>query len=484
MAGDLQRLFKHTSIYSIGNVSMRAGAFILLPLYTRYLSVAEYGTLEIMNSTSQIISSFVSVGLAHATLRFYFEYEDETDRLAVISTSLITSIVVTALSVLVLSCFSTFLSKLLFDSTDLVLALNISFAIIVFEMARQIGLSYMRAKEYSLFYVILCLMQLFVQVGCNIYTVAFLKLGVTGVLIGNLLSVFVGLLISAVLIVKECGLRFHFRKIKQMYLYSYPFLFNGIFSAVVSNADRFIIKSFLSMDAVGIYGLAIKFATLIQEIIIEPFQRSFGAFRFSVMKQDNAREIQMKTLNYLVFVVAWGGLAIALASVDIVRLLTTEQYFGVSNYIPLIVLSYIIGSCNYVFQTGILYQKQTIKLFYANVFSGVIEVTLFFILIRYLGIYGACLTLIVQSSINNLVINTFSQRLFKVDYEYQKVIVAIGIAITIYLISLLAINAPIMISLFIKVLLLLAYPALLYLCMFFTKDEISFVYEYIKTTRK
>ncbi|HBP87915.1 MAG TPA: hypothetical protein DD706_09485, partial [Nitrospiraceae bacterium] len=61
---DMKRLFKHSSIYALGGIVNRAGAFILLPLYTSYLTPSEYGTLELVYGVTALVSSLLGVGLA------------------------------------------------------------------------------------------------------------------------------------------------------------------------------------------------------------------------------------------------------------------------------------------------------------------------------------------------------------------------------------------------------------------------------------
>jgi O-antigen/teichoic acid export membrane protein len=478
MIDDIKRLLKHSSIYSLGNVAMRAGAFILLPLYTRYLTVAEYGILELLYSILSVVSTFLSVGLAHATLRFYFEYDDKKDRNAVISTSLMTSFLITVPSVFLLSFLSSKISRLVFDSTEYVLALYIVYITIVFEMARQVGLAYMRAREYSVLFVCVSITQLIIQVGCNVYAVAFLELGVNGILIGNMISVFFGLMICSYVAIKECGIRYDLSKMKEMFKYSYPFLFSSMSGVVCKNADRFILKTFLSMEAVGIYGLALKFGMLLQELIIEPFQRSFGAFRFSIMKQANARDIQARTLNYIVFIVGWTGLGISLFGSDIIRFLTTSAYIGVGNFIPLVVFAHIIGSSAYVFQTGILYTKKTLRLFYINAISGITGVGVSFICIKMFGIYGACFGLIYQFLINTLLTIYVSQRLYKVSYTYGKVFLAFFIVLLIYGASLFLALENIIFVMGLKGLCLAIFPFVLIKFDYFTPDELELVVKY------
>ena len=87
-------------------------------------------------------------------------------------------------------------------------------------MGRQIGLAYLRAKEYSVLFVIVSVIQLVIQVACNIYTVAFLHLGVTGILTGNMISVFSGLVVCTFVSLKECGFTFDYNKLREMFKYS------------------------------------------------------------------------------------------------------------------------------------------------------------------------------------------------------------------------------------------------------------------------
>lgn len=42
------RLFKHTSLYAIGGVAGQITGFIMLSIYTRYLTPADYGVIGLI----------------------------------------------------------------------------------------------------------------------------------------------------------------------------------------------------------------------------------------------------------------------------------------------------------------------------------------------------------------------------------------------------------------------------------------------------
>lgn len=89
-----KKFIKHSTVYAIGNGLNRAASILLVPLYTRLLNPSEYGTLKMFYVTSSILRLLLGMVIAHATLRFYFAFDNEIDRKQIISTSLLFSILV------------------------------------------------------------------------------------------------------------------------------------------------------------------------------------------------------------------------------------------------------------------------------------------------------------------------------------------------------------------------------------------------------
>src|SRR3972149_1030870 len=67
-------------MYGCGNAIMRAGSFLLIPLYTYTLPMKEYGLLAAITTTVQIFGIFIELGTRTAFVRFGSEY-DGRDRL-------------------------------------------------------------------------------------------------------------------------------------------------------------------------------------------------------------------------------------------------------------------------------------------------------------------------------------------------------------------------------------------------------------------
>lgn len=459
---DLKRFFKHSTIYALGNIINRLGAFLLLPVYTNYLTVAEYGIIELFYAVSAVVFGFLSMGIAHATLRFYFEYDDLKEKHEVVSTNYVISFLVSIVGVAVVAYWYKDLSELIFSSPAYGSGVLLILGTIVFELSSQICLAYVRAVEKSLFFVYIAIAKLLIQVSINIYLVIYAEQGVIGVLTGNFMAVFIGWLILSIFTIKHCGLSVSFKKLIPILQYSFPFLI-GTFSEVIStNVDKFGLNYLESIGAVGIYMLAVKFSMIIEQLIGEPFSRSYGSFRFSIMKQKNAAEIQSNIVRYLFYVAVFCALGMSLFIKEVLMVLSDESFWSAAIYVPVVVLASVIKIMNYPLQTGILYAKKTKYFFYIGLVAAVVSVVANLSLIPIYGIFGACLALILTDSIITFLMHIISQKYFYVKYEYRKIIIVFAIAVMIYGVSFILPQMNIFTIFMIKILLMFLFVWLLF----------------------
>ena len=71
---------KLSSLYITSDLITRGIDFLSLLLYTRYLTPADYGILAVIVIVSTIIEALLSLGLASAIIRFYYQITDEEER--------------------------------------------------------------------------------------------------------------------------------------------------------------------------------------------------------------------------------------------------------------------------------------------------------------------------------------------------------------------------------------------------------------------
>ena len=72
MTDYLRRLLRTGAAYQAGDVTAKVIALALLPVYTRHLSRADYGTAELLLTVVILLSIVVRLGLGEALVRFHY----------------------------------------------------------------------------------------------------------------------------------------------------------------------------------------------------------------------------------------------------------------------------------------------------------------------------------------------------------------------------------------------------------------------------
>lgn len=416
----LGRFVKTSSIYAVGNVLNSVGSFLLLPLYTNYLSVGDYGALELLYASAAVIMGLLSIGIAHATLRFYYEYADSSDRNAVVSTNLIASFVIAATGVGLLALAREPIVQLVFGGSQYERAFLLVLATLLFDLSTQVSFAYLRAREYAWQYVWFSFAKLLVQIGLSAYFLVGRGWGIEGVLLGHLLAVCLLWLALTGFTLAHCGLRFHAHKLTPILIYSAPFLFTTVTSLISTQLDRFLLNSYISLQAVGLYALAAKFGSVLSLLVAEPFNRSYGAYRFSIMNTPEAPSIQARVVRYLMVGSALLALAIAYFTGDILRLMSQPEYWGAADVLPVLLFAAVIGMAVYPLQTGILYQKKSKHIFYIGVATAAASALVNFLLIPAYGVFGAAWAQLAVAALGVALTHAIARRYFPVTYDYAK----------------------------------------------------------------
>lgn len=462
---------KHSSIYVIGGMLNRVGVFLLLPVYTSYLSLAEYGTLELFYATAAVASGLLSAGLAHATLRFYFEYEEEAERNAVVSTNLALGGLLGVVGAVGIMAAREPLAATVFGTPGASTGLVIIAITMALEMSTQICLGFVRAREASKTFLAIVLARLVVQVAANSYAVIGLGAGVTGVLTGNALAVGFGWLCAITYTVRRCGLRVDLSKADPILRYSLPFLASTIVAVLAANVDRLVIRKLLSLEALGLFALALKFSILPEQLIGEPFNRAYGALRFSIMRQENAALVQAKVVRLLLAVAVFTALGVQLFTVDVLRFMSGVEFRGAVAYLPWLLIAAIIRIVTYPLQTGILVRRRTGRLFHINLANSCLYIAGSLLLIRYFGVAGVCLAMVGSASFTMIATDRAAQAHFPVRYEWDRLVRIILIGAGAFLAGLPLVTADTSAVIPLKMLVLAGFAVALVFSAAFDADE-------------
>jgi O-antigen/teichoic acid export membrane protein len=423
----IRRLLGTSAIYSLGTVLSRVGALLLLPLYTHALNLEEYGTLELIYAVSSVASTLIGAGLAHTALRFYFD-ESEQNRGRVITTAYALTVVSGIAVSLACIPFADLIGRVLLGSDGTHRLIELMFAILVLELCNEVSFAYCRVREWALLYVALGLAKLLMQVAASIWFVAMLDLGVTGVLLGNLVSVGLVWLVLTFVVLRHCGLAIDWAAVMPMYRYSVPLAMRSLVSVVGGNVDRLLLRTFVSVEAVAIYGLGQKFAQILRFAVVEPFQLGYGPFRFAVAKRDDAKEVQRRVT--VIFAVAGSLAALLLVAVTpaVIQLMSPAEYWSAAEVASIAVIGAIASGLAYCFETGLLIQKSTGTLLKLSFVNFAINTALQAALVPAFGIMGATIGASLAVVAYAAIVHWSSNKVYPLTYLRREDILLLVIA--------------------------------------------------------
>ena len=470
---EIRFLLTHSSIYGLGTVVSQIVSFLLLPLYTRYLTPEDYGVLQTVEITDKIIGIVVTIGIARALSRFFYESDAESERNSVVSTAY-GSYCLSA--VIALPCFflvSDHLSRLLLDSVRFSGFFRIAFLSMVFGGMTDIGMMYLRLKKKPTIFVSITLSRLVLLVVLNIVFLVKMNMGIEGMLYSSLIS---NALYSAMLstaILWRTKFRFDTGIARQLLRYSLPMVPTSFGNIAVKQADKYFILYYMSVADMGIYSLALKIGNAIHTLLTVPFNMAYIPRRFEIMKREDASQIYARIFTYYVFFIGFAGLTLSMLIPEILRFLVTPKFYGASNIIPLVVVSMIIFGTQFHFDFGILYAKKTKYLTYISFSAAIVQIALNFVLIKRYGFFGAVWSSIISLGIQALLLYILSRRFYPVCYEFRRILVFTVIALLSYYGSTLVRSDLVLLNLAIKCVILLIFPLLLVITRVITPSEMT-----------
>lgn len=483
MQRELSRFFTHSGIYALGSLIYRGASFVLIPLYVHHLTPAEYGTLEILTITGTIVQTLLGSSIAHSVLRFYYEYTDRADRNAVVSSALMASMAVALTGVLILSPFADRISQALLGTPQWATALRLVLFTIAFELSREISLAYLRATERSLLFVALSVCQLCIQVAASVFTVVYLKLGALGIVMANLVTAVVIWILLTQHTMRECGFAFHTSKLKAILKYGHPLMLAAVVSSVLNSSDRYFLNAYISAAYTGVYALALRIVQIVPVILTDPFTRSFGPFRFSIMRQENAGAIYSRILLYYVALSGLATLTLAMLAPELVRAIAKDEYSAAASVLPVLLIPVALQGVIYIFQTGSYVQKHTRAILYAVTISSATNFVLNLLLIPRYHLFGAAAAAACAAVVNVAVTYLLAQRAVVIKYAPSRALTLLAISIGAGILLAVARQAQFDLPLLARIMLLIGYAGVVAVFAELTPSRVRAAWLQLKASR-
>jgi len=430
-----RQLFSETVIYASGLILTRGVSFLLVPLYTNFLSHAQYGLISLAYAFIGFMTVILAYGSDAALLKYYVQ--KSAQKKDYFSTVYAMLFITTALFFLFGYGFRRPLSALVLGNhqTEFFVFCNV---IIFFDVLNSITMLIFRAENRARFYVFFGFLNASLQVGLNLYLVGKLRLGITGIFYSNMISSAVIWLLTLYFVVR----RFRFRRIalgsvKTVLQFGLPFLPSGIFAMLLELADRYLLRIFTDLESVGLYNAGYKMGMLML-LFVYGFNAGWHPFFLKESAKSNARATFAKITTYVVLVLVFLWVVFCMWFQDLVKIpiagrhLIAAEYWSGLKITPIIWLAYIFRAF-YLLQLPGIYNLKKTK--YAPLFRGLgagSNIILNIILIPHYGLLGAAYATLIAFIIMAVAIFILNRRIYPIPYEWSRIIRVIIIGLGCY----------------------------------------------------
>lgn len=467
-----------SSAYLIGNIGQKALSFILIPLYTYLLSPKDFGILALMTITIALITNTVASPLGAAFGRFYYrpDYIEKKDIFLfnIFVLLVIQSVVLAALY----WCFSKSLCSLLFsDNQSLFLVQLCTIAIFLTPISSFLQ-SFIKIIEMAKYFVFMSLSNAVFSCGLIIYLLVIEKLGLLALIYGLIFDLCYRTILCLPILLKHSKFRFSLSVLKGPLIYGYPAIVSGYSLYLIQSGDRYVLKIFDSISTIGLYSFGYTIATLIYLLLVDPVTQ--GLLPIILKKESNKAEQKqflITTANYYYLIGIFMALGMSLFAKEAIMILARQkEFWSCWVIVPIITFSYVLHGLGSFVGWGIVMKNKPVLISRNLLISAAVNLGLNFVFIPYWGIIGAAFATLISYIVWNGLKTYYSAKLYDLHFDLVRLMYITAIGVSLYLFSLIIANTGVLsFNIFIKFLILLAYPIIFLVTGFFTQKEKEYV---------
>jgi O-antigen/teichoic acid export membrane protein len=422
---ELQRLGRHSLVYGIGGLVSRILAVLLLPLYTHYLTRADYGAIETLIALTAVLVIVLRAGISSAFFRFYFDAKNDRERVLVVRTSFWFTMTMATAGLIVGFVFAPDIAHALNGMTPgLVRA---AFVGLWAQMNYEQLTSLFRVEERSVQFALASLANVLVTIAATVLLVAVWHKGAVGVLVGN----FTGTLVVYAVLLSyrryQLGLEFSRSLLREMNRFGLPLVPSGLALWAINFVDRLFLNTISGAAETGLYSIGVRISSVII-FLFTAFRTAWPAFAFSIEDDREARRTYAFVLTYLLFICSWLSLALGLLAPWIVHVLTTPRFYAGARVVALLCFAATAYAGYTVMAIGIGRVRKTQFNWIITCAAAALNIGLNVVLIPPYGMIGAAIATLAAYALMFLLMTWNAQRLYPVPYQWRRVVTLVAVA--------------------------------------------------------
>ena len=376
------RNFKHGILYTIFSFFNSGINFILLLTLARYLTPAEYGSLNLFTTFVTLLSILISLCSASYVAVSFFQKSTETLKQVILTVFSISTVVLVILSVIAILLPSRLIFVIGIPQKDLLLGVMICYL----QVYNLVNLDIWRLEERPVCYGMYSVSFAICNFILTFWFIIGMHQGWQGRVTAWIILATIYFLISIAVMLRRKYLVFNKLKIniiRETLLYSLPLIPHSASFWLKQGLDRYIVNYFYNQSVVGYFSFAMNLAAIIT-IVGTAFNATNSVYIYKKLAEgySTVRSILNKQIKLMSYVFLCISVIVGLFAFILIHYFLEKYEISIQYIFPFCLGAFF--QCIYLLWVNYLfYYKKTKELMHITLSTAILQMLLSIWLTRY-----------------------------------------------------------------------------------------------------
>ena len=417
-------LSRDFAFYGVLDVIQRSLGILLVPIYTRVLTQSSYGNLDLILTSCSALTVLIDLQFLAGFSRLYLENRRSGNGPRFVGTTFITRVGLGALLVLLFLTLGhlgllewSFIPSFNANRTAWTIALlsiPVTFGFDILLMQAQM----LRFKKW---FVIGAVGNTLISTSLCVGLTLFLRMGVVGVVAGQLIGLSVATLLLFIGLRREIAFDYHRRLLREVATYALPLVPGRWMGHATAYASRFFIYAALGASENAILAITSKLTAAVGLFCVA-FRTAWQPLAMAYIGQEEGERFFVRSLRIFMAGGIFSVCAFTLLLKPILAILAPASYHVAEYYAPSFFIATIVGELDVSLQLGNQIAKRTYWISLASGCAFAINLLILATLTTRFGIHAAGIGLLLSLAVKATITYFSSQRSHPIGYDKRSIL--------------------------------------------------------------
>jgi O-antigen/teichoic acid export membrane protein len=413
-----KKLIENSLIYSGLQILQGGIGFLLLPVYTRFLTPDDYGIVSVVSAVAAFLGIFYLMGLNGSVYRYYFDFKDNPEELRRFWGTIVTFLLLSSsVFTLMLMVFGPFVLRPFIGNVKyypyMLFGIIGAALLPIFTIYQFLQQARHNAREYG----VLKLSNFVVLSFLTIFLIVVFRLKAMGPILAATLTS--GLFFAFTLWKMRGRTVFGIegRYLKKSLSYGLPIVPHTLTGWVTGFLDRLLVNNFVSTAAVGIYNIGCLFGG-IQGFVNCAVNQAYTPWFFEEMRKGDTGKVKkffILAMTLYITLALW----ITLFAKEALWVMAKGDFRESWKVVGLLTFGNLFGGYYYFFANQLFFSEKGTRLVpVATASTALFGFLLNLILIQKYGMTGAAITMLATNVATVLFVGWLARRIQPVNWDH------------------------------------------------------------------